>query len=51
VDAACKVEELESPRLRALFASIGSVEAMHWAILRHALGENPVPSSFLPTAD
>ena len=28
-------------------ASILGDEAMHWAILRHALGENPVPSAFV----
>ena len=40
--------ELESPELRVLFARIGAVEAMHWAVLLQALGENPVPSSLLP---
>jgi hypothetical protein len=24
-----------------------SIEAMHWAVLRQALGENPVPSAFV----
>ena len=28
-------------------ASILGDEAMHWAILRHALGENPVPEAFV----
>jgi rubrerythrin len=28
-------------------ASILGDETMHWAVLRHALGENPVPSSFI----
>lgn len=28
-------------------ASILGDEAMHWAILRHVLGENPVPSAFV----
>lgn len=28
-------------------ASIMADEAMHWAVLRHALGENPVPSAFV----
>ncbi len=35
---------------RALAQVAGSIladEAMHWAVLRHALGENPVPSAFL----
>jgi hypothetical protein len=28
-------------------ASILGDEAMHWAVLRNALGENPVPSAFV----
>jgi rubrerythrin len=28
-------------------ASILGDEAMHWAVLRHALGDNPVPSAFV----
>ena len=28
-------------------ASILGDEAMHWAVLRQALGENPVPSAFV----
>jgi hypothetical protein len=28
-------------------ASILGDEAMHWAVLRHALGENPVPDAFV----
>jgi rubrerythrin len=28
-------------------ASILGDEAMHWAVLRHVLGENPVPSAFV----
>ncbi len=28
-------------------ASILGDEAMHWAILRNALGENPVPAAFI----
>jgi len=28
-------------------ASILGDEAMHWAVLRHALGENPVPGAFV----
>jgi len=28
-------------------ASILGDEAMHWAVLRHALGQNPVPSAFI----
>ena len=28
-------------------ASILGDEAMHWAVLRHAVGENPVPMAFV----
>lgn len=31
-------------------ASILGDEAMHWAVLRSALGEPPVPAAFMPTA-
>jgi len=34
--------------LRTLFARIGGVEAMHWALLLSTLGEAPIPDSFLP---
>jgi hypothetical protein len=33
--------------LAGLAASIVGVEAMHWAVLRNALGEDPVPVSFI----
>jgi len=33
--------------LSKVAASILGDEAMHWAVLRHALGENPVPTAFL----
>lgn len=33
--------------LAKVAASILGDEAMHWAVLRHALGENPVPSAFV----
>jgi len=42
------VAKLHDPALRTLFARIGGVEAMHWALLRSALGEPPIPDSFLP---
>lgn len=42
------VGELYSPDLAQLAASIGGVEAMHWSVLLGALGENPVPVSFIP---
>ena len=43
------VSRLHSSELRKLVASIAGVEAMHWAVLRGALGENPVPEPFIPT--
>ena len=42
------VAKLSTAELRTLFARIGGVEAMHWAVLRSALGESPIPDSFLP---
>src|SRR5690606_29070577 len=33
--------------LAKVAGSILGDEAMHWAVLRHALGENPVPGAFL----
>ena len=42
------VGELSSPELARLAASIAGVEAMHWSVLLAALGENPVPVSFIP---
>jgi hypothetical protein len=38
----------EDPASRTLFARIGGVEAMHWALLRSTLGEPPIPESLLP---
>jgi len=40
----------EAERCRAAdpLARIGGVEAMHWALLRSALGEPPIPDSLLP---
>lgn len=37
----------QSNDLRSAAASILGAEAMHWAVLRNALGENPVPSAFV----
>jgi Ferritin-like domain len=42
------VAELRDPALRTLFARIGGVESMHWALLRSTLGEPPILDSFLP---
>ena len=42
------VAKLSTAELRTLFARIGGVEAMHWALLRSALGEPPIPDSLLP---
>jgi hypothetical protein len=42
------VARLDDPALRTLFARIGGVESMHWALLRSTLGEPPIPDSFLP---
>jgi rubrerythrin len=37
----------QSRDLSKAAASILGDEAMHWAVLRHALGENPVPEAFV----
>jgi ferritin-like protein len=42
------VARLDDPALRTLFARIGGVESMHWALLRATVGEAPIPDSFLP---
>jgi len=42
------VAKVQDPALRTLFARIGGVEAMHWAVLRSTVGEPPVSDSFLP---
>jgi hypothetical protein len=42
------VAKYSSPELALLAASIAGVEAMHWSTLLAALGENPVPVSFIP---
>ena len=38
---------LDDRELARAAASILGDEAMHWAVLRHALGENPVPAAFV----
>lgn len=40
--------EFSSPDLVQMAASIAGVEAMHWSALLAALGEDPVPVSFIP---
>jgi hypothetical protein len=42
------VAKVADPASRTLFARIGGVEAMHWALLRSTLGEPPIPESLLP---
>ena len=42
------VGEYSSAKLAVLAASIAGVESMHWSVLLGALGENPVPVSFIP---
>ena len=46
--SAASVAQFSSPKLALLAASIAGVEAMHWSALLGALGENPVPVSFIP---
>ena len=41
------VPVFENRELAKAAASILGDEAMHWAILRNALGEDPVPSAFM----
>jgi rubrerythrin len=46
------VARFSSPDLARLAASIAGVESMHWSALLAALGENPVPVSFIqPPSD
>ena len=45
------VSELRSPVLRILVGRIAGIEAMHWAVLRGALGEDPVPDALIPLPD
>jgi ferritin-like protein len=49
IASVASVAELSSPELSQLAASIAGVEAMHWSALLGALGENPVPVSFIPS--
>ena len=42
------VGRYEDPKLAVLAAQIGGVEAMHWAALLSATGQNPVPHAILP---
>ena len=43
-----QVSELNDRKMAQTISSISSDEAMHWATLRNALGEAPVPFSFVP---
>lgn len=45
-----QVPELDDRYLGQVAASISGDEAMHWSVLRHALGLNPVPVSFIPVS-
>jgi hypothetical protein len=45
------VPALEDRHLARAIASIMGDETMHWAILRQALGEDPVPVAFISWAD
>lgn len=42
------VGRYQDPKLAVLAAQIGGVEAMHWAALLQATGQNPVPHAILP---
>ena len=46
-DSAGNWSGLDVDFCKAIAASILGDEAMHWAILRNALGEAPVPSAFM----
>ncbi len=48
VASVASVAQFSSPELSLLAASIAGVEAMHWSALLGAMGENPVPVSFIP---
>lgn len=45
-----QVAQFDDPKLGRLMASISGDEAMHWAVLRGALGLDPVPVAFVPGA-
>ena len=38
---------IDDRELKYLLARFAGDEAMHWAVLRHALGEVPVPAAFV----
>jgi len=42
------VAQFKNPELSETAASISGDEAMHWSVLLGALGENPVPVTFIP---
>lgn len=42
------VAKFKDPELSEIAASISGDEAMHWSVLLGALGENPVPVTFIP---
>jgi len=48
IGSVASVAQFSAPELAGLAASIAGVEAMHWSALLGALGENPVPVSFIP---
>lgn len=43
-----QISEFEDRDLAKIMASISGDEAMHWAVLRGALGLSPVPFAFIP---
>ena len=43
-----QVSELQDRKMAQTISSISSDEAMHWATLRNAIGEDPVLFSFVP---
>ena len=51
VASVASVANYESSELARLAASIAGVEAMHWGALLAALGEPPVPVSFIPAPE
>ena len=42
------VANFKDPKFSEIAASISGDEAMHWSVLLGALGENPVPVTFIP---
>lgn len=44
------VPKLDNREVAQAAASILGDEAMHWAVLRSALGQEPVPAAFMPTS-